>query len=129
MPTVRIALVAALGALLLAAADTDWSKAETVSIVERDYAFEPSNLTFRVGTPYRLHVENQGKENHEITAPTFFKGVELRNPGVLNSEQTELPVRPGEQADIYFVAKQPGRYPFTCADHDWAGMTGLFVVQ
>jgi uncharacterized cupredoxin-like copper-binding protein len=126
---VRVALVAALGALLLAAADTDWSKADTVTMVQRDYAFDPSNLTFRVGTPYRLHVENQGKENHEITAPTFFKSVALKNPEVLNSERTEILLRPGEQSDIYFVAKQPGRYPFTCADHDWAGMTGLIVVQ
>ena len=125
----RIALVAALGALLLAAADTDWSKAETVTIVERDYVFDPSNLTFRAGTPYRLHVENQGKENHELTAPTFFQSVELKDPKVLNSQRTEILVRPGEQQDIYFVAKQPGRYPFTCADHDWVGMTGLIVVQ
>jgi uncharacterized cupredoxin-like copper-binding protein len=126
---VRVALVAALGALLLAAADTDWSKADSVTMVQRDYAFDPSNLTFRVGTPYRLHVENQGKENHEITAPTFFKSVVLKNPEVLNSERTEILLHPGEQSDIYFVAKQPGRYPFTCADHDWAGMTGLIVVQ
>ena len=125
----RLALVAALGALLLAAADTDWSKADTATMVQRDYAFDPSNLTLRVGTPYRLHVENQGKENHEITAPTFFKSVALKNPEVLNSERTEILLHPGEQSDIYFVAKQPGRYPFTCADHDWAGMTGLIVVQ
>jgi len=27
------------------------------------------------------------------------------------------------------VPRQAGRFPFICADHDWAGMTGDVVVE
>ena len=75
------------------------------------------------------HVENRGKELHELTAPAFFKAVELRNPEALNSDRTELVLQPGEQKDLYFIPRQAGRYAFTCADHDWAGMTGVMTIQ
>jgi len=114
-----------LGVAMLA----DSSNAEVVRIVNVDYRFEPSELTFRVGTTYELHVENRGKNLHELTAPAFFQAVELKNPEVLNSERTELVLQPGEQKDVYFIAKQAGRYPFDCADHGWMGMTGVMVVK
>ena len=123
MATVLTALV--LGASMLA----DWSDAELVCMVTADYRFEPSELTFRVGTRYRLHVENHGKDTHEVTAPAFFEAAELKNPEVLNAERTELVLQPGEEKDVYFIAKRAGRYPFSCADHDWAGMTGVMVVK
>ena len=59
----------ALGIVALAMAATDWSKAETVTVVTTEYGFEPNRLTFRAGVPYRLHLENRGKELHEFTAP------------------------------------------------------------
>ena len=114
-----------LGAAMLA----DSSNAEVVRIVTVDYRFEPSELTFRVGSTYGLHVENRGNNLHELTAPAFFQAVELKNPEVLNSERTELVLQPGEQKDVYFIAKQAGRYPFDCADHGWMGMTGVMVVK
>ena len=114
-----------LGASML----VDWSRAELVPIVTADYRFEPSELTFRVGTTYGLHVENRGNNMHELTAPAFFQAVELKNPEVLNSERTEVVLQPGEQKDVYFIAKRAGRYPFDCADHGWMGMTGVMVVR
>ena len=120
----------ALIALVLGAAKlADWSNPQVVRIVTVDYRFEPSELTFRVGTAYRLHVENHGNNMHELTAPAFFEAVELKNPEVLNPERTELALQPGEQKDVYFIAKLAGRYPFICADHDWAGMTGVMVIE
>ena len=107
----------------------DSSNAVLVGLVAADYRFEPSELTFHVGTAYGLHVENRGNNLHELTAPAFFQAVELKNPEVLNSERTELVLQPGEQKDVYFVAKQAGRYPFDCADHGWMGMTGVMVVK
>ena len=119
-----------LTALVLGAAVfADWSGAQVVPIVTTDYRFEPSELTFRVGTAYQLHVENHGKNLHELTAPAFFQAVELRNPDALNTERTELVLQPGEQKDVYLIPRQAGRYPFICADHDWAGMTGVIVVK
>jgi plastocyanin len=120
----------ALGALVLAAATpADWSKAQLVTVIQSDYRFDPSDLTVRVGVAYRLRVENRGKDTHELTAPTFFKAIELGNPEALNPERTEIVLQPGEQKDLYFVPRQAGRYSFSCADHDWAGMTGTIVVQ
>jgi len=126
----RTLAVAVLGVLLLgAAAPAEWSKAEVVSLAETDYRFEPSNLSLRAKARYRLHLENRGKDMHEFTAPAFFKAVVLGNPEVLNKDRTEIVLQPGEQTDLYFVAGEAGRYPFSCADHDWAGMTGEIVVQ
>ena len=112
-------------------ADTpvDWSKAHRVDMVAVEYSFEPSHLTFRHGQPYRLHVENHGRELHELTAPDFFKAVQLRNPEVLNQDHTELVLQPGDKKDLYFVALRPGHYDMHCADHDWAGMTGDITVE
>ena len=114
---------------LAPAASADSSKAETVILVSTEYGFEPSRLSFRVGSTYRLHFENRGKELHEFTAPAFLKTVEIVNPEALNPEGTEIVVQPGEEKDLYFVPRQAGRFPFICADHDWAGMTGDIVVE
>ncbi|HXJ77467.1 MAG TPA: cupredoxin domain-containing protein [Candidatus Methylomirabilis sp.] len=118
-----------LGSLLLAAASPDWANAPTVTIVETEYGFKPSQIVLRVGTAYRLRFENQGKELHEFTAPAFLKTIEIRNPEALNADRTEVVLQPGEQKDLFLVARQAGHYPFVCADHDWAGMTGEVVVE
>ena len=111
------------------AAEVDWSKAQLVTITAVEYAFEPNHLIFRRDIPYRLRVENHGRELHELTAPKFFNAVELRNPEALNREHTEIVLQPNEEKDLYFVALQPGHYDMWCADHDWAGMTGDITVE
>src|SRR5262250_793062 len=103
-------------ALVLAAA-TDWSQAQTVTVVASDYAFAPSRVTFHVGTAYRLHLENHGKDNHEFTAPAFLQSAEIRDPASVNADRTEVLIPAGGQKDVYLVPRQAGRYPLTCADH------------
>ena len=131
----RILSTALIGALAWVAAPhrglaaADWAKARLVTVVTVEYRFQPDHLVFRRGVAYRLHVVNRGHELHELTVPEFLKTVEMRNPEVLNREHTELVLQPGEQKDLYFVAKQPGRYDMRCADHDWAGMTGDILVK
>ena len=127
----RLSMIGALCLLVFAAAAgaADWSKAETVKVVETEYGFAPNRLTFRVGSAYRLHFENRGKELHEFTAPGFLSTLEIRDPAVLNEQRTEVVVEPGQEKDLYFVPNQAGRFPFICADHDWAGMTGEIVVE
>jgi uncharacterized cupredoxin-like copper-binding protein len=111
------------------AAEIDWSGAQLVTIITVEYAFEPNHLALRSDTAYRLYVNNQGRELHELTAPDFFKAIKLRNPEALNREHTEIVLQPGEEKDLYFVTPQPGRYDMWCADHDWAGMTGDITVE
>jgi uncharacterized cupredoxin-like copper-binding protein len=107
---------------------TDWAKAQTVAVVTVEYAFKPKDLTFHQGVAYRLHLDNQGKETHEFTAPEFFKAIRMRDPKVVNADLTEIVIQPGEQKDLFFVAKQPGSYKLRCSDHDWAGMIGGITI-
>jgi uncharacterized cupredoxin-like copper-binding protein len=115
------------------AADTapnvDWSKAEVVNVITTEYTFTPSRLRFRRGVAYRLHLENPGSEMHELTSLDFFKAIEMKNPEVLVAAGNEVVLQPKEQKDVYFIPRKPGRYELTCADHDWAGMTGEIVIE
>jgi uncharacterized cupredoxin-like copper-binding protein len=114
---------------LTSAHGADWSNAQLVTVVATDYRFEPAVLRFRAKVPYRLHLENRGRDFHEFTAPAFFKAVELKDPDALNAERTQVPLQPGEQRDVYLVPREAGTYVLTCADHDWAGMSGQIVVE
>jgi uncharacterized cupredoxin-like copper-binding protein len=107
----------------------DWTKAQTVTVATVEYAFKPKSLTFSQGSVYRLHLDNQGKEMHEFTAPDFFKAIRMRNPKVVNADKTEIVLQPGEQKDLFFVAKTPGKYDLRCSDHDWAGMVGDITIS
>jgi uncharacterized cupredoxin-like copper-binding protein len=111
------------------AAGVDWSRAHLVTLTTLEYAFEPNHLILRRDVAYRLHLENHGRELHELTSPDLFKSVELRNPEVLNPEHTEIVLQPNEQKDLYFVTLRPGHYDMWCADHDWAGMTGDITIE
>jgi len=111
------------------AQQVDWSKAQTINVIAVEYDFKPNHLTFRVGQPYRLHLDDQGAEMHELTAPEFFKSVLVKNPDVLAREGTDFIVQPHESKDLYFVPQRAGHYSFICADHDWAGMIGDITVK
>jgi uncharacterized cupredoxin-like copper-binding protein len=124
-----VLLAAVLAALPIGSAGAvDWSKAKKVTVVTVEYAFKPASLNFQKGIAYRLHLDNQGKETHEFTAPEFFKAVQMRDTKALNADQTEIVVQPGEKKDLYFVAQQPGSFKLRCADHDWAGMVGDITI-
>jgi uncharacterized cupredoxin-like copper-binding protein len=110
-------------------AGIDWSRARDVTIVMTEYRFTPGELSFERGVAYRMHLENRGKELHEFTAPGFLAAVELRDRAVLATGKNEIVVVPRIDKAIYFVARQPGRYELSCADHDWAGMIGTIVIE
>jgi uncharacterized cupredoxin-like copper-binding protein len=131
MKSLRFVLIAGLitGWPLGGAVAADWSKAKRVTVVTVEYAFKPASFTFQQGMTYRLHVENQGKETHEFTAPDFFKAIDMRDAKALNADHTEIVVQPGQKKDLYFVAKQAGSYDLRCSDHDWAGMVGHITIS
>ena len=110
-------------------ANVDWSGARLVTVQLVDDRFIPDQFSFLRGVPYHLHLENNGTEMHEFTAPDFFKLIEVRNPEVLEAGRNELLLQPKERKDLYFVARIPGHYRLTCADHDWDGMTGGIIVE
>ncbi len=136
MNEARIACLA--GALLLGASvalgdnavvSADWTRAEQVEVRMLEYEFVPDHLRFRTGVPYQLHLINAGKEGHDFTAPDFFNAVDVRNPEALGAGKSSIYVKPGETADIYFVAEKPGLFAPRCADHDWAGMKATIIVD
>jgi uncharacterized cupredoxin-like copper-binding protein len=120
-----------IAALLLLPLFSGAAPAEPVvlNVVMVDYRFEPNQLTLQHGVPYRLHLENHGKETHEFTAPTFFAASKIDNPDVLNREHTEVVMQPGETKDLLLTPHKPGTYDLRCSDHDWNGMIGGITVE
>jgi uncharacterized cupredoxin-like copper-binding protein len=116
--------------ILLGAAAVGASPAPVkITVIMVDYQFEPDHLTFRHDVYYQLHLENHGKETHEFTAPVFFATAKIDNPDVLNREQSEVLMQPGDQKDIFLTPLKPGTYDLRCADHDWYGMIGGITVE
>jgi uncharacterized cupredoxin-like copper-binding protein len=111
------------------AAQIDWSRAEPATVELVDYEFVPNELRLHHDLPYRLHLRNAGQEGHDFTAPDFFSSVELQEPAVLNESRSSVFLAPGQQTEIYFVPRKPGRFALRCADHDWAGMTATITVE
>jgi uncharacterized cupredoxin-like copper-binding protein len=120
----RLGLVAAGLALGAAGPSPD-----TINVVMTDYRFMPDHLVFRRGMPYRLHLENHGKETHEFTAPIFFATAKISNPEILNREHSEIVMQPGDSKDLLLTPGKPGTYDLRCSDHDWNGMVGGITVQ
>ena len=129
----QIAGQALIAALLLCgsahAQSIDWSKAQPVAVELIDKSFVPDRPSFQHGVPYRLHLENHGKELHEFTAPEFFAEAILRDPKALANGGKEVVVQPGAVADVFLIPQQPGTYRLWCADHDWDGMVGEITVK
>ena len=133
MRTLLIFMTGALGACCAlgqqADPGIDWSKVDVVTVVMMDYAFSPPRVTFRHGVPTRLHLINNGTEIHDFTARDFFKTVDLRDAKVIASSGIGVAVEPHQYKDVEFIARLPGHFVLTCADHDWAEMRGDIVVQ
>lgn len=111
------------------AADVDWAAAQVVTVQLIDDKFVPDRLSFKQGSAYRLRLQNQGKEVHEFTAAGFIKTLEIGNREVLEEGEREVLVKPGQEKELLFVPRTPGRYQLDCADHDWDGMVGEITVE
>jgi uncharacterized cupredoxin-like copper-binding protein len=118
-----------IGCFLGAPASQSEPQAVKLDLVMIDYKFVPKRLIFQHDVHYRLHLENHGKETHEVTAPTFFGTATIDNPEVLNREHTEIVMQPGDVKDLFLTAHKPGTYDLRCSDHDWNGMIGGITVE
>jgi uncharacterized cupredoxin-like copper-binding protein len=126
---IKAAVLALLGAVMAASAIRSAPQTIKLDLFMIDYRFIPDHLTFQHDVHYRLHMENHGKETHEVTAPTFFATADIDNPDVLNREHTEVVMQPGETKDLFLTAHKPGTYDLRCSDHDWNGMVGGITVE
>lgn len=117
-------------------AAVDWSRAETVRIRLDEFAFQPSALSFRAGTPYRLLIENVGAVTHSFVAEGFFKAIAVEKLSGGGIEELvpfvkTIAVPPHELKELSFIAVKPGAYRLECTvpGHSLFGMTGEITVR
>ncbi|MBF0160975.1 MAG: hypothetical protein HQL88_01680 [Magnetococcales bacterium] len=116
---------------------TDWSKMETVTVTTSEYAYEPNQLRFKVGRPYKLVMKNVGEKDHYFTAPEFFRAVATRKAQSKDGEVKApyflaFEMRPkGGELEFYFVPVIPGQYPVYCTidDHRQQGSEGTLIIE
>ena len=119
---------------------TDWAKMQTVEVVMTEHHFEPKDLAFKVGTPYRLVLKNRGELDHYYTAAEFFKAVAWRKAQTPRPRGGELKApyftaveayKGGGTVELFFVPVKRGKYPVICTleDHEEKGMTGSITVN
>ncbi len=111
----------------------DWSKVTTIVIELDDNNYEPSELTLKRGTPYKLVLKNIGKTAHDMVSGSLFdKDVTaLRMVNTLVGRVTaenirSVYIRPKQEAEIWIVPLKAGLYGFFCSitGHREAGMEG-----
>jgi uncharacterized cupredoxin-like copper-binding protein len=117
-------------------ASIDWDTAETVNVTLTEWRYDPRELRFTHGKPYRLHLTNTGIEPHDFSSPEFFKAVavaKLVGPkGTLDAPRLiTIGVDDGDAKDLYFVPVYTGTYYFQCEEplHARFGMRGKVVVE
>ena len=109
--------------------DTDWSKAETMTVKLTDFDFAPSHLSLKVRTPLRLILVNDGSGDHDFSAPEFFQAAMYR-PGSVVSEKGNIVVAEKETKEVDLMPIATGKYKLECTEflHSLFGMTGSIDV-
>lgn len=114
----------------------DWSKAIEMVVELQDNLFEPTELTFQKGQPYKLVLRNVGHRPHDIVDETFFHAIVLRRVSteagsVITPHVHSLHVQPKRETVVYFVPVKELRSDFFCSlpGHREDGMEGGVVVE
>ncbi|GAB4227889.1 MAG: cupredoxin domain-containing protein [Deltaproteobacteria bacterium] len=114
----------------------DWSKMESVSVAMTEYAFSPSTIVLKEGTPTRVVLNNAGKAAHYFVAERFFRSIATRKIQDSNGEIkapyfTAVEVYPGKTVEWFLVPVQKGVYDLLCTvkGHAEHGMKGTIEVR
>ncbi|MDR7415002.1 MAG: cupredoxin domain-containing protein [Armatimonadota bacterium] len=126
-------LVAALGGGQHAARGTS---SKGVVVEAREFAFVPSRITARRGSPLVLRIRNVGKQKHDFLSSLLRSGeAEVTAAGVtVEGEIEEVELEPGAEAVIRMLPKRAGTFEFWCSVleggrlHRDLGMRGLIRV-
>ena len=117
---------------------TDWDKMETITINFDELNYNPDEIVFKAGKPYKLVLKNLAeKKKHYFTAPEFYKAIATRKvqsnkDGEIKAPYfTALELMVNGQLDLYFVPVTKGEYPVYCTikDHREEGMEGKLIIQ
>jgi uncharacterized cupredoxin-like copper-binding protein len=127
-----------LALVLLAAHAPGAPRASAASSVIRvqmtEFAFRPSVIRLAAGAEAKIELVNQGQIAHQFDAPVL-RTVPVSVVG--GDAHVEAPgleflrVQPGGRAQLRFVPRRRGRFPFACTieGHAEAGMTGVLEVR
>ncbi len=114
----------------------DWSKMETVTVKMSEFAFTPSTLTLKKGTPYKLQIKNDGKRKHYFVSEGFFKAIATRKVQSTDGEIkapyfNAIEVFPDRSIDLYFIPVKKGDYRLKCTikGHSELGMVGNIIIK
>ncbi len=117
-------------------AGVDWSEAQSVTAQLSEYQFEPSDLVFEEGTPYRLVLSNVGKGSHTFVSEGFFQAIAVQKlispDGEIATPYLKTIEVPSQtEKEVHFVAVRKGTYPLECSVllHDTFGMEGQISIQ
>jgi nitrite reductase (NO-forming) len=109
----------------------------TVTITMKEFAFEPAQISARVGQPVKLTFVNQGTLLHDFTsldamveAMNADQGAEHSMDDMMDDAALHMAVDVGHSESLEFMPTQAGTYTFFCTveGHQAAGMTGTLVV-
>ena len=115
----------------------DWKTMKTVVIEIDEHSYDPENISFKVGQPYKIELKNIGEKKHYFTAPKFYKAIATRKVQSNKDGEIKAPyflalemMADGGQLDVYFVPVTPGTYPVYCTidDHQEKGMKGVLTI-
>ena len=117
-------------------AGVDWSDSQRVTVQLSEYQFEPSDLVFEEGAPYRLVLRNVGKGSHTFVSEGCFQAIaaqKLISPDgeIVMPYLKSIEVPSQTEKEIHFVAVRKGTYPLECSVllHDAFGMEGQTSIQ
>lgn len=117
---------------------TNWDEMRTVLVEIREHEYNPEDLVFEKGRPYKLMLRNLGDEKHYFTAPEFYRAIATRKVQADAAGEIKAPylkalemMAKGGQLDLYFVPVEAGEYPVYCTidDHREEGMEGMIVIK
>lgn len=113
-----------------------WDQAEQVIVELADNRFEPEQLAFDAGRPYKLVLRNVGKRAHDLVDLDFFHSIVLKavvssTGSVFTPHVHSVSVQPGQETTIYFVGVRPGDFDMFCSlpGHREDGMEGRLRIR
>ncbi len=117
-------------------AGVNWSEAQSVTVQLSEYQFEPSNLVFEEGAPYRLVLRNVGNGSHTFVSDGFFQALAVQKlispDGEIATPYLQTIEVPSQtEKELHFVAVRKGAYPLECSVllHDTFGMEGQITIE
>jgi len=128
--TMRLPLFALLSLVLTSGAHAQEAP-QILTITLSSYAFTPSAIALKAGTPVRLHLVNSAGKSHSFMAREFFAASTVAAEDQAKLRNGEIELNDGESLDVTVTPAQPGAYPLKCTHfmHSALGMTGTITVQ